>query len=163
MINTVSLMKNNQKCEVNFFKRWTGYSHPVKVVEPIDFAAALIRGNYQRAWTCEKNSKSLFVLLERVEAHGVKDVNIKLNSNISFFHAEEVADGTHKVGRQITISETFYLDYFYVEATEVNGQVGKFLIQQKTGGNFEYIYDSTGKFIKLRVTNDEGVVTELDY
>ena len=163
MINTVSLTKNNEKCEVNFFKRWAGYSHPVRMVDPIDFAEALKLGHYERAWTCERNSKTLFVLVEEMVLEGMQDVQIKKDHRLSFFHAEETADGTHKAGRQMTISETFYLDYFYVEATEVNGQVGKFLIQQKTGGNFEYIYDSTGKFIKLRVTNEEGVVTELDY
>lgn len=163
MINTVFVKQNNEKCEVNFFKRWTGYSHPVKVVDPIDFADALMRGNYQRAWTCERNSKVLFILLERIEAQGMESINIKQDTKLSFFIADMVADVGYIAGSEITIAETFHLDYFYVEATETNGHVGSFLIKQKLGGKFEYMYDVTGRFTKLRVTNDEGTVTELDY
>ena len=164
MTNTVSAKNNNnEKCEVSFFKRWTGYSHPVRVIDPINFSDALMRGNYQRAWICEKNSKELFVLLERVEAQGLNNINIKNDTDLSFFLADVAVDGAYKLGREITIAETFYLASFYVEATEASGHVGKFLIKQKLGGKFEYMYDSMGKLAKLRVTNDEGTITELDY
>ncbi|HWV15513.1 MAG TPA: hypothetical protein VN030_08770 [Cellvibrio sp.] len=165
MAQSVTMVKDNKKCEVFFFARWVGYAQPVKVVEPLTYAEALTRGNYQRAWMCENESRSLslFTRLEGFSIEGMKDLPIPVNAQLNFFSVQYSNAETPAKAHEIAIQDTFDLDEFFVDVKDPNGSNYSKLVRQKKFADFEYLYDSNGKMTKLRTTNALGVLNELDY
>lgn len=161
MIQSVAVTKNNEQCEVHFYERWSGYAHPVKLAGPLDLVSAFNRRKFQRAWTCTKGGRLLFVLLESIEIT-CPESTAPFSDNLIFYSAQKSASGLLK-GLPISHGEMILSDDFFVEFPGGKMPNQSILIHQKITGKFEYQYDEKGKLSLLRVTNILGDVSELAY
>lgn len=163
MGQSVSVTKDNKKCEVFFYERWAGYSHPVKMIGPLDFTEALLRGNYQRAWMCGSEPRSLFTLLEGISVEGLQGASLKPDDLLAFFSVREENGGEPVKGEEVSLQDAFALEIFFIVLKGPDGKVSSTLIRQKKYSQFEYFYDASGKMTRLRVTDMFGDSKELDY
>ncbi len=162
MIQSVAVTKNNEQCEVHFFERWSGYAHPVRLAGPLDLASAFNRGKFQRAWTCKRGGRLLFVLLESIEITYPESIISPFSDDLIFHSAQKTASGFVK-GLPISQGEMIFSDDLFVEFPRGKTPNQSILIHQKITGKFEYQYDENGKLSLLRVTNILGNVSELTY
>jgi hypothetical protein len=152
-------------CEVYFFESWSGYSHPVRPVNPQTYEEAIRKPGYYRAWLCQAGAESRFVMFEGIE-QGSRPYLGRLPTDVAdgtaFFRVTG-SDNEVQVGPALRLADVFDAqDYVSVTRTRDSASVAT-LVHAKVRLRYRYRYDDNGALTLVEITNADGVVKELRY
>ena len=159
----IKTQKKEMQCQVYFFKSWATYSHPVKLVDAMDYTESIKRGKFYRAWMCDtKESRSLFTMFDGIELAGFNPQLIPKAADLYFYSAMRNQQGDPVKGKKITPENTLYeQDYFIAYAQ--NGEEHIQYIKQTIKLRYEYFYKDSGALDKVMITNALGEINTLEY
>jgi hypothetical protein len=160
-VDHVSAELAGEPCDAYFFARWSTYSHPVTPQEPLYLEQALLRKNFYRAWSCAVSGQPRFVLFEAI----ANQAQLLAGGVVSPDGAEgplffALAEGG-SLGAPITAAQAMQSSRFGLRFER--GPRGGIVVQQKVSFSYRYRYRADGRLDTVTITNNEGVVKQLQY
>lgn len=163
-VEHVAAELGGQPCKIYFFARWSTYAHPVTPHEPLYLEQALLRKNFYRAWTCQSEGQTRFVLFEAVanELSSLDGTPLPgADAETPTFLA--LIDGTNgpNLGPAISAAQAFERGAFGLRFA--HGAAGSFSVRQRVNFSYHYAYRADGRLQTATITNPEGRVNVLQY
>jgi hypothetical protein len=158
----------DQPCELYFFKGFSGYSHPVKPVEPIRWREALTRQGFCKAHLCPaKFGPALVFFKGQSFDRSPIDLSVPLRSSgvpERFFavvrEGESIALGK-EIGPQGAVDSDEYLRAVFPPGTEALRRME--LVKIAAWFSYEYFYDEDAVIVKAIIRNERHTnVLELE-
>jgi hypothetical protein len=155
----VSWSLNGEPCEVYFFRRWAGYSHPVRPVDPIKYEEALKSSGFCRVFLRRMQGSERIVFFQAIK---VARLSLKLQLSSSegnrYF---EVTRTQEKVGagQAVQPDQAVMLDEFIhvsprQKAPPSSSSVE--LVTNSVGYSYQYSYNAGGALQQVVITTPEG-------
>jgi hypothetical protein len=161
----VSWKHGGEPCEVYFFKRWAGYSHPVRPVDPVTYRDALKLEGFCRVFLRDTKGAASIVFVQAIK---IVREGLKLrapSSDVDRYFAVSRAQGAPDLGKEALTPEAVMLDEFIHVMPRQKAQPavsGVELVRNSVGYSYDYTYDGSGVLKRVVITNPEGQ-SVLDY
>lgn len=161
----VSWKHGGEPCEVYFFKRWAGYSHPVRPVDPVTYEDALKLEGFCRVFLRDTKGAEHIVFVQAIK---VLREGLKLqapSSDTDRYFAVKREQESLGLGNEVTPSEAVMLDEFIRVMPRQKGEPAVSRtewVRSAVGYSYDYTYDGAGALKKVVITNPEGQ-SVLDY
>ena len=160
---------NNVPCKTYFFDSWSGYSHPVKLQNPLSYSETQdpTRSVYYEASFMDKDDAiNLFIFLEKIE---LTRVFIPLKEDLAgnpknHYYLVKFANNTANVGKKVDLSDTInHKEYLRIKFNENRKMELCELVRKIFSYSYEYRYDQKGLLKQVIIINSEGAKRVLDY
>jgi hypothetical protein len=157
-------------CTVYFFKRWAGYSHPVRPVEPLTHEDALNLAGYCRVFLCGEGKMSRITFFQAIKTEraevALATPPAPAAPSARYFALTRAKDELG-LGKEVSAAEATMLDELIRipprnEVQPPGNRARIEIVTHSVGYSYEYKYDDAGVLKQVVITNPEGR-SVLDY